>query len=432
MKERKEALLYSFVNLKNMGADKVQGVIQRKEKFEFNVFQGDISLLRTNEDITLDLRAIKDDRQASLKINNIDKNSIEEACKEIITLSKNGEKDEAFDIAPYQEKREFTYGDMEPNLDKMYSKFQEFLDIIKDRYPYLHLEESILEFNKSEALIMNTNGVELVEIRSVYDMSIFFTSKKNGKASSFNYSGISVKEIENELFNFNYFKRVLDQSEKETEAIPFEGKYTGKILVTPECMNDMLMYYVNCYLNDFPLISGTSIFKDKLGECIADKKLTVKSNMISDSLPGGNFITSDGFVAEDMTVIDKGVLKSFILTQYGANKTGKERSKNNGVAWTIEAGNSSFEEMVKSIDEGILLCRFSGGNPSSSGDFSGVAKNSFYIKDGEIKQAINEAMISGNLGEMFNSVVDVSKETVTDGNNDLPWILFDGVIVSGK
>jgi len=41
-------------------------------------------------------------------------------------------------------------------------------------------------------------------------------------------------------------------------------------------------------------------------------------------------------------------------------------------------------------------------------------------------------MISGNLGEMFNSVLDVSKEMVNDGSNDLPWVLFDGVTVSGK
>ena len=35
---------------------------------------------------------------------------------------------------------------------------------------------------------------------------------------------------------------------------------------------------------------------------------------------------------------------------------------------------------VDSIENGILVCRFSGGDPATNGDFSGVAKNSFYIK----------------------------------------------------
>ncbi len=53
--------------------------------------------------------------------------------------------------------------------------------------------------------------------------------------------------------------------------------------------------------------------------------------------------------------------------------------------------------MVISIDRGLLLCRFSGGNPFSSGDFSGVAKNSYYIENGEVKYPVSKTVVTGNV-----------------------------------
>ena len=65
-----------------------------------------------------------------------------------------------------------------------------------------------------------------------------------------------------------------------------------------------------------------------------------------------------------------------------------------------------------------------------NGDFSGVAKNSFYIENGKIKHAVTETMISGNLASMLREVVSLSRETVEDGSSSLPYALFDGITVS--
>jgi len=93
-------------------------------------------------------------------------------------------------------------------------------------------------------------------------------------------------------------------------------------------------------------------------------------------------------------------------------------------------GTKSFQEMIKDIDHGILLCRFSGGSPSDNGDFSGVAKNSYYIENGEIKHPVSETMISGNIAQMFMNIGDISNETIDFGDEVLPWISFDGITVS--
>jgi len=88
--------------------------------------------------------------------------------------------------------------------------------------------------------------------------------------------------------------------------------------------------------------------------------------------------------------------------------------------------------MIKNIKKGIIVGRFSGGNPGPNGDFSGIAKNSFLIEDGEIKGAVSETMINGNLAEMLQNVVAVSKETIADGNCVLPYVAVDKIVISGK
>jgi len=89
-------------------------------------------------------------------------------------------------------------------------------------------------------------------------------------------------------------------------------------------------------------------------------------------------------------------------------------------------------EIIKSTKKGIILKRFSGGNPSDNGDFSGVAKNSYYVEDGEIKFPITETMVSGNLVEMMMNIKQISKERINSGYHNYPWIKFDGLTVSGK
>ena len=69
-----------------------------------------------------------------------------------------------------------------------------------------------------------------------------------------------------------------------------------------------------------------------------------------------------------------------------------------------------MDEIIASVDKGILMGSFSGGEPGTNREFSGVAKNSFLIENGKITKAITETMVNGNLGDMFGKIREVSKE----------------------
>ena len=92
----------------------------------------------------------------------------------------------------------------------------------------------------------------------------------------------------------------------------------------------------------------------------------------------------------------------------------------------------SEAEIIADTKRGVLLTRFSGGMPADNLDFSGIAKNSFYLEDGKILHPLSETMISGNLRELLLSISAVSKETIDFGNACLPTIAAGGVTIHGR
>ena len=146
----------------------------------------------------------------------------------------------------------------------------------------------------------------------------------------------------------------------------------------------------------------------------------------------GEKVTADGYRSENFDVIKNGVLNSFCLSEYGARKTGLARAKSTSGCIAVAPGKESFADMLKKIDRGILVCRFSGGEPANNGDFSGVAKNSFLIENGRLTDALTETMISGNFADMLMHIEAISADTVSDGSSVLPYVAFGNVTVSGK
>jgi PmbA protein len=428
----REIVKYCLESLRESGADKAQCVLCKNKKYEMNVESGAISLLRTTLDTSLSLTVIKNNKKGTISINKTDEDSIKEAVRNVFELSLNSDADEAYDIAPHQTSKEFSTGDSEPDMDKMHDLLKGYIAAVKTAYPSINLMDTIMSFDSSVKYLVNSNGVDFKESKGIYNFSSMFAAKEGEKSSSFNYSGSSMLSLEKDLMDCGSVKTLLKQSVEQLDTKALVGKFQGDVIITPDCLSDLIDAYIGIFLSDGSLISGTSLLKDKLNEKVASEWLSIYSKPVSEEISDGYHVTSDGFEAENIAIIEKGILKSFLLSQYGARKTNLERAKNAGQCYVIDPGTESFEDLVKGVEKGIILARFSGGMPSSNGDFSGVAKNSYYIEKGEIKYPISETMISGNLYETFNNIKGISKERVVNGSTVLPYICASGTTISGK
>lgn len=427
-----DALKYCSESLHKAGIDKFQCALTEKKQYEMSLEGNELSLIRTTVDDTLKITVIRDNRKGDLSLNRVDRESIDEAVLTVIELSNASQQDADYDISPKQEPQHFTAGPREPDADRMYELLKRYSLQTAQIFPQIKLMETTFTFLHTVDHFANSNGVDFVSMKGVYNLSSVFASKDGEKTSSFNYSSFSMKALERDILDSATLRHLLQQSVEHLDAKPLQGKFIGDIVITPDCLNVLIQYYVYTYLGDRALITGTSLLKDKKGQEVASPKLTLSSKPVSSEVADGYFVTPDGFAAENVTLIDKGVLNSFMLSLYGSNKTKLERAKNSGECWVVEPGNKTLDEMVKGVERGILVARYSGGNPSANGDFSGVAKNSYYIENGKIMYPVSETMIAGNLAEIFRNIKDISSERVDFGSAILPYIHTGGVTISGK
>ena len=202
--------------------------------------------------------------------------------------------------------------------------------------------------------------------------------------------------------------------------------------MTPMCLGNVLFMLLDNYTDGGVILEGTSQWKDKLGQQVTDPRLTVRIAPLHDAVVCGERYTQEGFLSEDYDVIKDGVLKQFGLSAYIANKVGGKRAPNTAANMVVSPGDTTLEDMIAGTKKGLLVSRFSGGQPGTNGDFSGVAKNTFLIEDGKIAGAVNETMISGNLADVFNNIAGISQQRNSDGMFLLPWMAFNGITISGN
>jgi len=425
-----KAAQYALDALKKAGADKVCCMVSGSRKDEFNVEANNFSLMRTLFNDKLQLKAIKDNRKGVISINKLDRSSIDNAVANCIALASSALPDEAEDIGEKTESKSFDQTIGGGNMDKLFSRTKDFIEQLKDEYPKIVLESKTSEYNSGYFHYLNSNGAEFNMNLEYYQIGTMFSAKDGEKSSSFNGYGARLSSLEKPFMDLDMHRTLLSEAEQSLDPRTVEKKFTGKIIVTPACDDMIWQTLMGCFLSESSLIDGSSLWKDALGTKVADSKLTFRASVLNPNIVAGERFTFDGYESKDADFIKDGVLNSFALSLYGSRKTGKPRALN--LAQTIEVlpHNTPLKEMIKGIDRGILLNRFSGASPGPGGDVSGVAKNSFLIEKGQIAGALKETMVSFNILDVIKNI-DISSERCMNGINILPWCCFDGVTISG-
>ena len=418
--------------LQGAGAQKAQFTVTEKEKHEFNVDGGEFSLFRTLFDRSLSITAYKDNKKGSAFINQFDDSSINSAVMDCIKSAESGIPDEAYDIAPRQEAETFRDGAYEPDMDLFFQRTRELMKDITERHPKIIMEQMIVSHDKVHSVYQNTNGTEFESFTGAYSVSLMFSAHEGETTTSFFGSGVYTDSLDRPFIELGSLEKDLSDTEAQLTTIPMEGKFEGVIVLTPGSLGGFLGSAVSNFVSDGVILEKTSIWLDKLEKQVADSRITISLCPGDSRIVCGEKYTYDGFRSQDYDLIKDGVLKSFMLSLYVSNKSGFAPAKNSSFSVIIEGGDTSYEDMIKNIKKGLIVGRFSGGQPGVNGDFSGVEKNSFLIEDGKVKGAVSETMINGNLAELLNNLVAISRETTADGTTVLPYMAFDKVVISGK
>lgn len=405
--------------------------ITDNKKEEFTAQNGEFSLLRTVFSSVFSLTVFVDERVGTKVGNDLTEEGIEKTIKEAVEAASSSDKDSAYDIAGKEEDIKANRGDTDLSNEVFFSRIKELLLTVKENYPLIHIMDTVGEHVHYNSLYKNSNGTTEETTGGLFSFYIGFSAHENGEGTGMNHSGFSTKTLDKPFIELGAIKSDLESSVKSLKKAQIKEKFTGDLIFTPGCFSSFVQFLLENISNK-AILDGTSTWKDKLDMAVADEKLTIMLKSSDERIVDGELLTSDGFKTEDVPIIENGILKNFIINLYTANKTGKKPTKNTSSDLVVNVGDSSLEEMVKSTKKGLLIGGFSGGQPSVNGDFSGVAKNSFLIENGEITGAVSETMVNGNLMEMVKNIKAISKEYVADGDSVMPYVKVAEIVISSK
>jgi PmbA protein len=196
-------------------------------------------------------------------------------------------------------------------------------------------------------------------------------------------------------------------------------------------------------VNGDSVYRGASFLAGKLGQKIAASHV----NVIDDGTMVGGFGTSpfdgEGIPTRRTTVIDNGVLSSYLLNSYTAKKLGLKTTGNasRGLAGTpgigpgnyfLQPGSRTPQELIGDVKEGLYVTEFLGmGVNLVTGDYSRGASG-LWISDGDLTYPVEEITVAGNLKDMFMNISEIANDLEFRGSVAAPTLRIDGLTVGGE
>jgi len=403
--------------MKAAGFDGVQVSVAVSEQDELNISHNEASLLRSTEDYNLSLMGIIDGRKASATLTDLEDSAIAHSVGDLFGRAKLAPQDEANAVSSGQTGH-FEQGPQQGDLDLLVKKVEELLEFRARETPKMSIDEGAALHRLGREHILTSEGSSLSCSVGSYSLSAFGTATEGDKSSSFNFAGGSTNDLSlvpsSEMFGIG---TMLKETVDQIETLPLGGNFVGEVILAPTAVEDLLGWLLG-QVSDMALISDGSVYKESVGEVIASPLLTIRSCF---DAPGHAAYTADGFLAPSMELVKEGCLTALLPSYYGSRKTGLAHTPSSS-GWSIDTGDIAKEDLIGSVRQGALVSRLSMGSPGANGDFSGVIKNSFIIKDGVVGSALSESMISGNMAQMLRDISGVSKEHLDLGSENFPWI----------
>lgn len=162
---------------------------------------------------------------------------------------------------------------------------------------------------------------------------------------------------------------------------------------------------------------GNSVFAGKLGQKVANEKVTAIDDGTIPNAWGSTNIDDEGTPTQRRVLIENGILKGYMVDilngkRMNAESTGSGRRQNYRYAPTsrmsntyIAPGNDTFEDIIANTEYGLYAAKMGGGsvNPST-GEFNFSVGEGYLIKNGKIAEPVRGATLIGKGNEVIQRI----------------------------
>ncbi|AAZ26677.1 MULTISPECIES: metalloprotease TldD [Colwellia] len=172
---------------------------------------------------------------------------------------------------------------------------------------------------------------------------------------------------------------------------------------------------------------GSSAFSGKVGQQVTSELCTIVDDGTLANRRGSISIDDEGTPGQYNVLIEKGILKGYMQDKHnaglmGVKPTGNGRRESYAhlpmprmTNTYMLAGESSPEDIIKSVKKGIYAPNFAGGQVDiTSGKFVFTSSEAYLIEDGKITSPVKGATLIGNGPEAMKRISMVGNDLKLD------------------
>ncbi len=423
------------------GADAAEIYGESVRTITVMIEKNDLQISRAQKETMIGVRALAGKRMGFSATNDL--SALDETSRDAVILAKASPADEK-NILPPMANIRYVDGIYDPKaegftIEQAIGYAIQMLDLARGIDRRLILGDGMFSIEIGERALVSSHGNALHEKGSLFSYFALATARDGDKVSNMDYqfdASHTVEGIDIEPIT----RRACENALGSLGAEKGES-FNGTILLSPNAVQGILAGLILFQTNAKNVLRGMSRWGTQIGEAVAAPILSIVDDGL---LPAGLATASfdrEGVAHRRFDLIQEGTLTALMHNSYSANAMGKESTGHaSGSARSIPgigptnfeilAGKATKDELIRDIKQGLLVTRFSGRADPISGDFSGVAKGAYLIKNGKLDRPVTGTLVSGNAFQALKDLSGVSQERERVFNFTLPYLRLEGISVT--
>ena len=267
-------------------------------------------------------------------------------------------------------------------------------------------------------LIANSDGLFTRDRQIRTRMTINAIASKNGENQS--GSASPGRRMGLELFDLCPPKEIGQEAARQAVTMLHAGYIkAGRMPVAIENGFGGVIFHEACghSLEASCVSIGQSQFSGKLGQRIANEKVTAVDDGTIPNAWGSINIDDEGTPARRKVLIENGILKSYMIDKLNGRRMGVEgngSSRREGYRFEttsrmtntfIENGPDSNDDIIRSIEYGLYAKKMGGGSVNPvTGSFNFAVNEGYIIRNGRICEPVRGASLIGKGSEILMDI----------------------------
>ncbi len=311
------------------------------------------------------------------------------------------------------------------------------LNDFKNKYPLLANITSILNYSSSYVEIMDLNDVVRQRQSITYEFYNDVMVTENDKTGTASYSVVTTKLDDIDIFENS--EKIIDEAYLHLNDLNIDtGLYD--VILDNNVVSKILNKFITTLDGDL-IKKEKSCMLSKLNKKIFNNIITIKEEPLNKNLPGYVTFDNEGVDTKNKIIVDNGVLKTYLYNNKSALDNNVVSTGNNFGVTTcrnmyLEKGNKTFDELVKEMNNGLIVSDYMGSSGSAIDVLTGnisIQIIGLIVRDGKIVSGYVPCILSSSIFEIFQNVKDISNDIKFQSKIcGAPAILVSNVNIAGN